>query len=160
MTVSPLLLHNLYHGIPRWCNGKNPPAVPRRCKRCGFDPWVGREAWRRGNGTLQDSCLENLSWTEEPGGAEVHGVKESDKTASLVWRAMVVEGQITHYKTFCYFEVPLSWFSAHVVPVSIQLFSSVVTKLWWFLLSFQCFCGRMEQEASISFLLFSFKTEI
>jgi len=26
---------------------KNPPVNARRCKRCGFDPWVGRIPWRR-----------------------------------------------------------------------------------------------------------------
>ena len=26
---------------------KNPPAREGRCKRCGFDPWVGKIPWRR-----------------------------------------------------------------------------------------------------------------
>ena len=26
---------------------KNPPAGEGRCKRCGFDPWVGKIPWRR-----------------------------------------------------------------------------------------------------------------
>jgi len=26
---------------------KNPPASAGRCKRCGFDPWVGKIPWSR-----------------------------------------------------------------------------------------------------------------
>ena len=31
-------------GLPRWgmC-GKEPTCQCRRCKRCGFDPWVGKD---------------------------------------------------------------------------------------------------------------------
>ena len=28
-------------------SGKEPACHCRRCKRCGFDPWVGKIAWRR-----------------------------------------------------------------------------------------------------------------
>ena len=30
----------------------------RRCKRCRFDPWIGKIPWRRNGNPLQYSCLE------------------------------------------------------------------------------------------------------
>ena len=32
---------------PRWCSGKESTCQRRRCKRCGFDPWVRKIPWRR-----------------------------------------------------------------------------------------------------------------
>ena len=34
-------------GHPRWVSGKEPACQCRRCKRRGFDPWVGKISWRR-----------------------------------------------------------------------------------------------------------------
>jgi len=59
------------------------PAVEEsacQCRRCGFDPWVGKIPWRRKWHPLQYSCLESPmdrgAWR-----AIVHGVaKESDIT--------------------------------------------------------------------------------
>ena len=42
-----LLLTKVYSGLPRWCSGKEPACQYRRCKRCRFDPWVGKIPWRR-----------------------------------------------------------------------------------------------------------------
>ena len=53
----------------------------RRCRRWRFDPWVGKIPGVGIGNPLQYSCLEKISWTEEPGvwgGAIVHGVAESD----------------------------------------------------------------------------------
>ena len=33
--------------FPRCCHGKESTCQPRRYKRRGFDPWVGKIAWRR-----------------------------------------------------------------------------------------------------------------
>ena len=57
---------------------KNLPAQCRRCKRCGFNPWVGNMATHssleEGDGNrLQYSCLEN-PWTEK---LAVHRVTKS-----------------------------------------------------------------------------------
>jgi len=40
---SEFLQFVLNKGIPRWISGKE----CRRCKRGGFDPWVGKIPWRR-----------------------------------------------------------------------------------------------------------------
>ena len=34
-------------GFPRWLSGKESTCQCRRCKRCGFDPWVGKIPWSR-----------------------------------------------------------------------------------------------------------------
>ena len=34
-------------GFPGGAHGKEPICQCRRCKRCGFDPWVGKIPWRR-----------------------------------------------------------------------------------------------------------------
>jgi len=42
-------IENLYtpcHVISRWCSGKS-ACQCRRCKRHGFDPWVGMILWRK-----------------------------------------------------------------------------------------------------------------
>ena len=33
--------------LPRWHSGKRSPCQCRRCKRCGFNSWVGKMLWRR-----------------------------------------------------------------------------------------------------------------
>ena len=37
----------LLYRFPRWCSGKESPANPGDCNRCGFDPWVGKISWSR-----------------------------------------------------------------------------------------------------------------
>ena len=34
-------------GRPRWRSGKELACHCRRCKRCGFNSWAGKTAWRR-----------------------------------------------------------------------------------------------------------------
>ena len=34
-------------GLPRWHSAKESACQSRRCKGCGFDPWVGKIPWRR-----------------------------------------------------------------------------------------------------------------
>ena len=33
--------------LPKWCSGKESAWQCRRCRRRGFDPWVGKIPWRR-----------------------------------------------------------------------------------------------------------------
>ena len=51
-------------------SGKEPACQCKRCKRCGFDPWVGKIPWRGYGNPLQYSCLESpldrgAWWTTE-----------------------------------------------------------------------------------------------
>ena len=43
------IINKIYHGygLPRWLRGKKSACQCRRCKRCGFDPWVWKIPWRR-----------------------------------------------------------------------------------------------------------------
>ena len=48
--------------LSRWCHpglhsGKESACQSRRCKRCGFDPWVGKIPWSGNGNVLQYSCL-------------------------------------------------------------------------------------------------------
>ena len=38
---------SVYMSFPCSASGKEPACQCRRCKRCGFDPWVGKIPWRR-----------------------------------------------------------------------------------------------------------------
>ena len=63
--------------LPRWCNGKESTSRCRRCKRQGFDPWVGKTPSSRKRKPLQYSCLEDpmdrgAQW------ATVQGLGKSD----------------------------------------------------------------------------------
>ena len=33
--------------LPKWHSGKEPACQCRRCRRCGFNPWVRKMPWRR-----------------------------------------------------------------------------------------------------------------
>ena len=46
-------------GFPGGASGKEPACQRRRCKRFGFDPWVGKMPGGWHGNPLQYSCLEN-----------------------------------------------------------------------------------------------------
>ena len=51
-----VVFHWVYiHGV----SGKESACQCKRCKTHGFDPWVGKIAWRRACNPRQYSCLEN-----------------------------------------------------------------------------------------------------
>ena len=58
-------------GFPDGTSDKESTCQCRRCKRYGFDPWVGKIPWGHDN-PLQYSCLEN-PWREEPDGLQSIG---------------------------------------------------------------------------------------
>ena len=49
-------LREMKAGLLKWLSGKE---TARECRRCGFDPWVGKIPWRREWHLLQYSRLEN-----------------------------------------------------------------------------------------------------
>ena len=61
--------------LPRWLSGKESAC---QCRRCGFDPWVGKIPWRKPTATHSSI----LAWNPMDRGAwraTVHGVaKELD----------------------------------------------------------------------------------
>ena len=61
-------------GFPGSASGKESTCQCRRCKRQGFDPWVGKIPWIGNGNPLQYYCLGN-SGTEEPGGLQSTGLQ-------------------------------------------------------------------------------------
>ena len=71
------------HGLPRWHNGKESACQCRRCKRCGFNPWVGKIPWIGNGNSLQYSCPENSHGQRRLVGYSAWGLKGSDTTELL-----------------------------------------------------------------------------
>ena len=68
--------HCVYVSLPRWLSGKEFTCQCRRCKRCGFYPWVRKIPWSRKWQPANFFCLENAMdkgvWP-----TTVHGVSKS-----------------------------------------------------------------------------------
>ena len=61
-------------GFPGGASGKELACQCRRCKRRGFDPWVGKILLEKGMATHSSILAWRIPWTEESGGT-VHGVR-------------------------------------------------------------------------------------
>ena len=55
--------------------GKEPACQCGRCKRAGFNPWVGKIPWRRKWQPTPVFLLGESPWTEEPGGLQSTGLQ-------------------------------------------------------------------------------------
>ena len=63
-----------YHvGFPGGMSSKEPTCQCRRCKRRGFDPWVGEIPWRRPEQPTPVFLPMTSHETEEPGGLSSTG---------------------------------------------------------------------------------------
>ena len=60
-------------GLPGGASGKGPACQCRRCKRCRFDPWVGKIPWRRARQPTPVFLPGESPWTEEPVGLQSMG---------------------------------------------------------------------------------------
>ena len=78
---APLLVYNSYTiiwGFSWWLRGKESSF---QCRRCGFDPWIGKIPWRRRKWQPTPVFLPgNFHGPEEPGGLQSMGVTELDTT--------------------------------------------------------------------------------
>ena len=59
LNIKRLLLINENQGLPRWCNGKEASC---QCRRCMFDPWVGKIPWYPGKSHRQRSLAGYSPW--------------------------------------------------------------------------------------------------
>ena len=59
---------------------KNPPAKCRRCKRCGFNPWVGKIPWSRKWQPTPVFSPGKSHGQESMAGYNPWGCKEADTT--------------------------------------------------------------------------------
>ena len=51
-----------------------------QCRRCGFDPWVGKIPLEKEMVTHSSILACRIAWTEEPGGLQSMGLQETDVT--------------------------------------------------------------------------------
>ena len=63
------------YGLPGWVSGKESAC---QCRRCGFNPWVGKILWRRKWQPIP--VFWEIPWTEEPGGLQS---MESQRTLTM-----------------------------------------------------------------------------
>ena len=66
------------YGFPSGASGKEPDWQFRRCKRCGFDPWVGKIPWRRAWEPTPVFLPGESHGQRSLAGYSLWGLKESD----------------------------------------------------------------------------------
>ena len=76
----PLSLALRFISIPGGTGDKEPICRCRRCKRCGFDPWVGRIPWRRAWQPTPIFLPGEFRGQRSLAGYSPEGHKESDTT--------------------------------------------------------------------------------
>ena len=67
-------------GFPGSASGKEPTCQCRRHKRYQFDSWVGKIPPEEGMATQSSILAWRIPRTQEPGGLQSWGHKESDTT--------------------------------------------------------------------------------
>ena len=72
----PKLKISLCYSLPRWLSGKESACQCRRCKICGFDPWVKKIPWSR-NWQLTVVFLSGKFHGERRMWATIHRVTKS-----------------------------------------------------------------------------------
>ena len=73
----------LGQGFPDGTSGKEPGCQCRRCKRCGFDPWVGKIPWRRAWQPIPVFLPGKFHGQRSLAGCTPWGHKESDTTEHM-----------------------------------------------------------------------------
>ena len=92
-------------GFPGGANGTESPCQGRRCKRCGFNPWVENIPWRRAWQPTPVSLPGESHGQRSLTGCSPLGGKESHTTEVTQQQQQPPEGQIC--------ESPLSIFNFH-----------------------------------------------
>ena len=70
-------------GLPGWHSGKEPACQCRRCKSCGFDPWIQKIPWSRKWQSAPVLFPGETPWTKQPVRPQSRGRTESDMTEQL-----------------------------------------------------------------------------
>ena len=71
-------------GFPGGASGKEPACQWRRCKRCRFDPWVGKIPWRRAQQPTPVFLPGESHAQRHLAGCSAQGCTDSD-TAEVTW---------------------------------------------------------------------------
>ena len=76
-------------GFPGGASGKEPVCQCRRCKRPGFDPWVGKDPWRRAWQPTPVFMPRGSHGQRSLVGYSPWGCKESDATEATLARTHI-----------------------------------------------------------------------
>ena len=86
------------HGFPGASGDKESVCSAGHAVKCGLDPWVEKIPWRRARQPTPGFLPAESPWTEEPGGATVHGVpKCQTRLKRLKTRALTSD----HHTDLC-----------------------------------------------------------
>ena len=105
-TVASSLNLSLNHslGFPGGATGKESACQCRRCKRFGFDPWVGKIPWNRKWQTHSSILAWSIPWAEKPGRVQSMGSQRVSHDWAWVCvrvRARTHTHTHTHSLLFC-----------------------------------------------------------
>ena len=73
--VDNLPLTQYMLGLPKGLSDKESACQCRRCKRCSFDPWIGKIPPEKEMATHFSVLAQEIPWTEEPGGLQSMGLQ-------------------------------------------------------------------------------------
>jgi len=86
-------------GFPGGAGGKEPTCQWRRCKRPGFNPWVGKIPWRRAWQPTPGFLLGESHGQGSLAGYSPWGQRESD-TTEATWHSTVSQESVINIHTF------------------------------------------------------------
>ena len=78
MTFTSLEHQLHFKGFPGGTSGKESACQCRRCKRCGFDLWVGEITLEKKMATHSSIFAPKLLLTEKPDGLQFMGLQSPD----------------------------------------------------------------------------------
>ena len=92
-------------GFPGGDSGKEPACQCKRCKSCGFDPWVRKIPWGGGMVTHSSIFAWRIPGTEEPGGLQ----SVRSQRVGHDWSDLVQNITAQHHKQWCHQRLWPSW---------------------------------------------------
>ena len=111
MTQLYIYTHIHIYRFPRWCSGKESPCQCRRkCKRCGFDPWIGKILWRRAWQPTPIFLPGESHGQKEPGGLQpIESQRVGHNWSDLAYIYMLYIDLYIHIYIYFLYSFPL-WF--------------------------------------------------
>ena len=82
--------------LPRWLSGEGSACQCRRCRRCGFDPWVRKIPWKKKWQPTPVLLPGKSHGQRNLAGYSPSGCKESDTTEQLSLHSIVCVYIYTH----------------------------------------------------------------
>ena len=110
-------------GFPGGASGKESACQCRRCKRWGFDPWVGKISWRKKGQTTPGFLAWKIPWTEEPGGQQSMGLQRIGHDWARICYAMLQSKSATS-------RGPWNLEFTPQFPFRLSIYPLVLLKIW------------------------------